>query len=680
LLVTSRAALRLRWEQELTLLPLRVPDPVERSDLDVLAATPAVALFLERAQATMPSFALNAGNAQAVAGLCVRLDGLPLAIELAAPIVKIMTPAAILARIQLGWSLPEMASRDAPGRHKSLEAAITWSYELLAPVEQTLFRRLAVFPGSFTTEAMERICADAAETGARMLSRLSSLVEHNLVQPDHSSNEQRFRMLETVREFAHDCLAQDPGANEVNARHAAYFLTLVETAEPQLWGQGERFWLDRLDGEEANLRAAMDRREAGLDYSLTMCAGLWRYWELSGRLSEGRARLESLLGRIEAAGMPPSSQYAAALLGAGYLARDLGDLAGASARLERSLEVAEAAGDQRAIGSALRALAVLAQQQGRGDRASELFEAALDLFRSIDHKLGVGWVLRNLGMLLQARGDFDGAASLYRESLHVLEEIGDDPGIARSIGNLGILARIQGRYAEADEFLCRSLDKLEHASDQRGICLALCSLAVLSVLKGELQAAAARLERCLGLARQIGDADCQSRCLAIAGVLLVQSDAAEEGITLIACAHARLPQIDEDEESLLRTTDTLARTCLEDADYEAAWTRGLATPVPEAVVTALDRCGQIAERDDVAVAAPLPTHSSLSPREREVLQQIAEGKTNREIAGALVISEYTVMRHVSNILRKLNAPSRAAAVSVAGASGLIIWPQPLEHS
>jgi predicted ATPase/Tfp pilus assembly protein PilF len=543
-LVTSRAALRLRWEQELTLMPLRLPDSGDDSALGNLAATPAVALFLERARATAPSFALTAGNAEAVAGLCVRLDGLPLAIELAAPLVKIMTPAAILARIQEGWPLPEMASRDAPGRHKSLEAAIAWSYGLLAPSEQALFRRLAVFPGGFTTEAMERICLDVAQPRPSALEGFSRLVEHNLVQPDHNGSEQLFRMLETVREFAQDCLAQDEDVEEVRTRHAAYFLNLVETAEPQLWGQGERVWLDRLDAEEANLRSALEHRgTVDIDYGFGIAAALWRYWELSGRLSEGRARIESILSRVEAQGLRPSPQYAAALLGAGYLARDQSDLLSASMRFEESLSVAEAAGDQKAIGSALRALAIMAQYQGHPERARELFEAALDRFREIDHKLGVGWILRNLGILSQARGDHDGAARLYRESLLILEEIGDEPGSSRSIGNLGILARIQGRYGEAEELLSRSLERLEHASDQRGICLALCSLAVLALLKGETQAAASRLERCLALARQIGDADCEARGLAIVGAILVRSAEASSGIELIAAAKARLPQL-----------------------------------------------------------------------------------------------------------------------------------------
>jgi ATP/maltotriose-dependent transcriptional regulator MalT len=568
-----------------------------------------------------------------------------------------------------------MASRDALGRHRSLEAAIAWSYRLLAPSEQAVFRRLAIFPGSFTIEAMESICDDGADVAPKTLEGFSTLVEHNLVHSDHSGSEQRFRMLETIREFAHDCLARDADLAAVQTRHSDYYLSLVEAAEPQLWGQGERVWLDRLDAEEANLRSALERRGAtDIDYGLRLTAGLWRYWELSGRLTEGRARIESLLGRVEAQKLVPSPHYAAALLGAGYLARDQSDLVCASARFEQSLAVAKAAGDQKAIGSAQRALAILAQSRGSSDVARELFEAALDCFRRIDHNLGVGWVLRNLGILSQARGDYDNAARLFHESLLLLEEIGDEPGSARSIGNLGILARIQGQYSEAEDLLSGSLARLEHASDQRGICLALCALALLSILKGEQKLAGTRLERCLRLAKQIGDANCEARSLAIIGAAQVRSGEPAAGIALIANAMGRLRQLDEDEQALLSSAQTEARAKLGGAGYKMVWQKGISTGAADAIAMALDACIRFGVSAIDATEPPPGKPLRLSSREREVLQEIAAGKTNREIADQLVLSEYTVMRHVSNILRKLDAPSRAAAVSIAGAAGLLSWP------
>jgi predicted ATPase/DNA-binding NarL/FixJ family response regulator len=672
-LITSRAALRLRWEQELPVLPLRLPATSEALSPPELSATPALALFLERARAVVPSFEITFENAQAVSDLCWHLDGLPLAIELTAPLVKVLTPAAILQRIKEGSDLPSTATRDAPGRHRSLEAAVDWSYELLNPPDQAVFRQVSLFAGGFSVPAADAVCRTSAAAGPSTLNALSQLIEHNLLYLESSEGDPRFRMLETVREYAIARLIQADEYEAAVAGHSDYFLALVQAAEPQLWAEGEAQWLSRLAREDGNLNAAMDR--AGPEAALEFGGRLWRYWELSGRLTEGRSRLQAILSRLEAASDRPSPIYAAAHLGAGYLARDQGDLASAATRFQQSLTIAEATGDQKAIGSALRALAILAQAQGDASLAHERFTRALECFRSIDHTLGVGWILRNLGILAQAAGDTEDAAKLYSESLSLLEQIGDETGSARCLGSLGILARIQGRNSEAEDLLRRSLERVEHAGDQRGICFALCALAVLSLQEREHERAAASLQRIIHLAERIGEAECLSRALALAAVMLAQADEVADGLRLLAASSVNTYALEKDERSLVESFEKEARERLGETAYGAEWASGKSMSPSSAIEVALSACspakGRIPSVRHIARSPLL-----LSAREQEVLKQIAAGKTNREIAALLVLSEFTVMRHVSNILRKLNAPSRAAAVAIAGPAGLVPWQMP----
>jgi predicted ATPase/class 3 adenylate cyclase len=474
LLVTSRVTMRLRGEHEYALSPLALPDPQHLPPPERLSQYAAVALFIERAQAARHDFTVTSANAPAIAEICARLDGLPLAIELAASRVRVLLPEALLARLATQLTLLTGGPRDAEERQQTMRNTLAWSYDLLKPEERRLFRRLAVFAGGCTLEAAEAICAapaGAVPLGLDVLEGLSRLVDHSLVQQREEDGEARFGMLQVIREYARERLeASSEQVNEAGSEgealrraHAAYYLAMAERAEPELIGPEQGAWLRRLEDELDNLRAALgwarERGERGaateVETGLRLVAALSRFWHVRGHLREAQAWVEALMalaGPVTADAVDPvsASVRARALLTRGLLALLQGDRTAAEPWQEQAAALAQAAGDRRTTAYALISLGRLAWDQSDWERAASRFEASLTLFRQLGDRRGTGIALNSLALILLRQGELERAAANLAESLALARQVGDPRSIANALFNLGHVEWRRGEMAQAE--------------------------------------------------------------------------------------------------------------------------------------------------------------------------------------------------------------------------------------
>ena len=550
ILATSRAPLRISAEQELPVPPLELP---------TLWAPPAPARRTgrprgpargERAREVRPDFALTAENARSVADLCIRLEGLPLALELAAARIKLLSPAAILARMDRRLDLLTAGPRDRSAHQQTLRGAIAWSHELLTPDEAALFRRLAVFVGGCTLEAAEAVCVFSdpplPHHPPPVLDLAASLIDRSLLRSDEQAGgERRLVMLETIRAYALERLAQSGEAATARQRHADYFLGVAEEADPKLRGADQLVWLERLEREHENLRAALTwgLTEAGRPGQAPRLTGaLSWFWYLRGHFSEGLGWLERAL---DSTGEAPAPVLARALNGVGNLAyargeydraatayeaclslyrelrdargaanalnnlgnlaRARGDYARAAAFLEESLEQRRASGDKPGLALAFNNLGLVAQHQGDYKRAAALFEESLALNRALGDRHQVALGLNNLANVAQHQGDYVRAAMLHEENLALCREIGDTRGSANTLNNLGLVAHDRGDYARAAALLEEGLTLYRALGDRDGIALALSNLGLVVHDRGEPGRAAALLEEGLALFRELSD-------------------------------------------------------------------------------------------------------------------------------------------------------------------------------
>jgi predicted ATPase/class 3 adenylate cyclase len=508
-LATSRAPLRVSGEVELPVPPLGLPASDEEPTFDAIQGSAAVRLFVDRARAVRPGFALTATNASTIAAICSRLDGLPLAIELAAARIKLLPPEAILARLDKRLPLLTGGGRDLPERQQTLRAAIAWSHDLLDPAEQTIFRKLGVFVGGFTLDAAEAVAAGGGEPENPVLDSLAGLHDNSLVQSDESGpgsdTDPRFTMLQTIQEFALEQLAAHGEQEAVRAAHAAFFVNLAREAEPRLIGPETITWLDRLDAERGNVHAALSwlRDRGDSDRAVQLAAAMWRVWWLRGRISEGRDHLDAVLGMP---GQPATATRAAALDGAGVLAETQGDYARADAFHGEALALSRQIGDCVGIARALGNLGVVALDLGDIDRASALLEESLSAARDTRDRLTIATSLNDLGNVAQVRGDMERAAALYQESLSLRRQLGDATEIARSINNLGVLALYSGDFADARRLFQEGLDLYRKTGDRWGEAGTLTGLALAIRRVDTASDAANLLAESFALFEGIGDA------------------------------------------------------------------------------------------------------------------------------------------------------------------------------
>ena len=494
--------LRVRGEQVYPVPPLDLPDRGGGTDPETLGRVAAVALLVQRAQARRPDFALNPANSAAVAELCARLDGLPLAIELAAARIPVLSPAALLARMDEGLGLLAEGPRDLPPRQRTIRDVIAWSYGLVADDEQALFRKLAVFAGACTLTAAGAVCQPSA-----LLEEMSALVEASLVQAVEvggvglTPGEVWFRQLDTIRAFALEELEASGEAAAVRERHAAYYLSLAADASTALTGPEQMTWLARLEAEHDNLRAALGwaREQADVTLGLRLAGALWPFWQRHSHFSEGRYWLEHFLGTEGARAAPPAVRVAA-LTGAAWLAHDQDDFQLADARFEEGLNLHEPHGQTARLAGVLAHRALVARGQGLYEEAAALAEKSLDVARDAADDAAIGYAASRLGLIARERGDFGAAREAYRECLSRHRALGDRVGETFALLGLGDVARDEGD-AETVRTLCGgTLALCRELENHWGAGFSLNNLALAAAMRGDLAQAGAGRGRADGRA------------------------------------------------------------------------------------------------------------------------------------------------------------------------------------
>jgi predicted ATPase/DNA-binding CsgD family transcriptional regulator/transcriptional regulator with XRE-family HTH domain len=622
ILATSRQPLQIARERRWRVPTLPVPDPDEAGSHTTLAACPAVQLFLARAQAVVPAFRLTGDNETTIGEICARLGGLPLALELAAARVGVLAPPQILERLDDAIRLLTGGSRAAPTRQQTLRATLDWSYMLLAPPEQRLLRRLAVFVDSCDIEAVEAVCATPDLPADDVLDVVSRLIDRSMVLAEETDGVARYRMLEPVRQYAAQHLAASAEADAVQARHASYYLALAELAAPELRGPAQVAWLERLERERDNLRATLRWADARGEVAAVarLALALVPFWEGHSHLSEGRRWLETVLA------LPPLSMTASLrarlLVGVGRLAQWQGDLDAAESYLDESLAASRAAEHRQGIAEALAWLGVVQRRRRASAIAVELLEESLRLYQEVGEAAGVAFVLLSLGVTVGNQGDARRAHALLEQSLMCYRQLGDVRYVAITLTMLGSAARMLGEPERAAVLLREGLAGHRQVGDRAFMAE---SLRQLVRLAPERQPA--RAARLLGAAEALRDA--------LGAALAPTNRTTDE-----------------------RTAATI-RAQLSDAEFAAAWAAGRALTLEQAVDEAIADTESLGPPiAPVASRPPVAAPEPLTPREREVARLLAQGHTDRQIATALAISVRTVGVHVQHVLAKAGVRSR----------------------
>jgi predicted ATPase/class 3 adenylate cyclase len=594
-LATSRAPLGLYGEHELPVPPLTLPDLKLQPPLERLTQYEAVGLFVERARAVKPDFKVTNESAPAVAEICVRLDGLPLAIELAAARIKMLPPKAMLQRLSSRLKLLTGGARDLPERQRTLRATIEWSFALLNEGEQVLFGRLAVFSGGRTLEAIEAICDAEGDLPMEVFDGVSSLLDKSLLRQEEGPNgEPRFVMLETVHEFAREKLKESAEAEEINRAHAQYFLTLAEEANPELKGANQLEWLERLEAEHDNMRAALTwalkRKE--VEVALRLGGALWWFWSMRGYHSEGRRWLEEALamdGRVS------PEVRAMALAGVGELAFDQGDLDRAKEACQEGLELLEHEEGREAREAKLNLLVWLgfvAWVREEYERAKQLFEEGLALSRERSDTWWLATFLLYVAIVPHYLGDYERATELTEESMDLFREQGDKLSLAYCLNNLAMMVYSQGDLGRAAQLTEEAVALFRELGARGDVALGLYNLGWIALLQDDLGRAADIYKESLTLAWDTGMNH------------IVQGDL--EGFACLAAVRgeteraARLwgaVQALHETKGIPRDTDFLAeagarisavRSGMGEEAWEEAWRKGRAMTLDEAVSYALE--------------------------------------------------------------------------------------------
>jgi predicted ATPase/DNA-binding CsgD family transcriptional regulator len=635
-LVTSRERLHLSGEHEYPVPPLGLPNPRMVPSPDALSRYEAVALFVERAQAAKPDFRLDKENAAALGEICARLDGLPLAIKLAAARVKLLPPQAMLGRLHRRLEVLVGGVRDAPGRHKTLRGTLEWSHELLSEPEQRLFGRLGVFAGGCSLAAVEAVCGTPEEPEGEILEKLEALTDKSLLLGEEGEDgEPRFSMLETIREYAAERLAASGEKEQIHARHAAFFAALGVQAESGFHGAEEGTWRRRLEADHDNLRAALAWSEQhDPELMLRLAGTLWRFWWIY--LTEGRMWLERALvaGGAEACA---------------------------------SLRV-------KALGSA----SIVASMQGEVGRGAALAREAVDLAGQTGDRSGRVWGLLMLSFANRCCGDHETAAAHAEAAVDQARALDDDdlPPYLRAIAlnRLGHEAYELGDWARAEPVLKEALERWRRLGNPWGIGVVLGKLADVAQARGEDARAAAlyheSLDRWLGRGNQLGTVEI------LTGLARLVAKGSPEGATRIfAAAEATQARVGLTLAPALRAKNERAlaatRAAIGEEVFAAAWAAGQDLPLEQAIVEAQTAAEEASKPTQGESDLQRPAVAGgLSPREVEVIKLVATGLTNAQVAERLFLSPRTVNSHLNSVYHKLGVSSRSAATRFAVEHGL----------
>ncbi len=719
ILVTSRAVLHIHGEHEFPVLPLALPDLKHSSKSEDLAQYAAAVLFLERARAVKPDFQVTATNAHVIAQICVHLDGLPLAIELAAARIKLLPPRILLGRLEHRLSVLTSGAQDVPARQQTLRNTVEWSYNLLDAQEQRLFQRLSVFVGGCSLQAIEAICAALGDGDGegQVLDKVASLIDKSLLQQTgQGEDELRLGMLETIREYGLERLTVSGEAEATRQAHAVYYLALAEEANAELSSPRQAVWLERLEGEHDNLRAVVrwslepaedvaQRREV----LLRLGGALAEFWHVHGHYSEGRNVLERALAGSEGVAAPVCAK---ALCAAAMLVTMQGDAERATILVEESLTLSRALGDSPGIARALYLLGHTAWLQGDLARAGALLEESSELYRAMDDRDSVAFTLYNLANLARYQGEYAKAKALLEESLALFRErankrgmalallldaelrflahrdpmlihplleeslalfteIGDKDGLALHCYVSGQVALSQSDASTARSLLEESLALYRDLGDRQRMAQVLVGLAKVEAYQGDLSTSHILYEESLSVARVGYKLDIASGLEGLANVVVAQGEF-EWATRLWGAAEA------------LRETMGAPLPPLERPDYEHA-TSAARTALGAEAFTAARAEGKtmtleqfLAAKGRAALPTPIPAGppttrrephlaypDGMTAREVEVLRLVAQGLTDAQVADKLVITRRTVNWYLTSIYNKIQVSSRSAATRYA---------------
>jgi predicted ATPase/class 3 adenylate cyclase/DNA-binding XRE family transcriptional regulator len=547
-LVTSREGLRVRGEQEVAVLPLARPEPSQLLPLAALSQYAAVALFIERARDVQPDFTVTNTSAPAVAEICYRLDGLPLAIELAAARCRLFAPQALLGRLGQRLNLLTGGARDLPARQQTLRNTIAWSYDLLTEAEQALFRRLGVFVGGWTIEAAEAVCDAADDFRLEVVDGLESLLAKNLIRHAAASHgEPRFTMLETIREYALERLELSGEVDTMRQRHAAYYLALAEIAEPALQGPHRGSWLDRLEVELNNLRAVLEWALEGgeAETGLRLAGALWSFWDRqpSSNLTEGQAWLERLLAAGRTA---PAAAQAKALYRAAWLAMSLWDFKRVAVLSQKSLALCRELGDKRGMAWSIFHLSQAAASIGDHATARSFTQEGMALFREVGERWGLALMLTHyLGHEAMMQNDYATMRSRLAEGLAIWQELGDQSGIGHTLYIMGAAAADQGEYLSASALLEQSLELHRQLEDKWSVATVLGKLGIVARCQGDFAEARSRYEESLALYREVENKGSTAVALGNLGLLAQDQDGPARAMALCEESLALWRELDD---------------------------------------------------------------------------------------------------------------------------------------
>jgi len=629
ILATSREPLGVPGETIWRVPPLSLPEMGRLQSLDEIARVEAVRLFVERGTAHS-GFQLTPHNVQAVAQVCRRLDGIPLAIELAAARVRVLAVEQIAARLDDRFQLLTGGSQIVLPQHQTLRATMEWSHDLLGERERAVLRRLAVFAGGWSLEAAEAICAGDGLAERDILDLLMQLVDKSIVVSETGGTEARYRLLETVREYAQDRLAEAGEVATIRNRHFEWYLDLAQRAERKFYSPEEATWLEHLEGEHENLRAALEWSGGRADPApgLRFAVALARFWQVRTHFAEGRRWLERVTARAENAS---PVLRAKALVWLAKLAKHQGDEACVLGLAGEALAIFQAHGDRSGIADALHMLAHGEEAQGDHARAAATMERSRTLFRAIGDAQEAQSVTNCMGDLARMRGDYAGAAALFEEALAACDELGNPWGKRAPLHNLGC--------------------------------------AVLRL--GDRRRATALFRGSLALARGLGSEIGMICCLAGLAGVCAQGARPDQGAMLLGAVDGLLARgglhLESPERADFAHYVAMTRGKLAEREFAAAWAAGAALSLEAALAAALSP-EETAE--DISSTGPPSGKAPLTPREREVAALIAQGLSNREIAARLVVAERTAEGHVQNILNKLGVGSRTQVAVWAVEHGL----------
>lgn len=664
ILVTSRTVLQLQGEHEYMVVPLAVPNLGQLDENEIPTHYASMALFLERARARRHDFQVTPDNARAVAQICVQLDGVPLAIELAATRVKVLTVDQIAARLHDACRLLTGDSRATVPRQQSLQSTIQWSYGLLTEQERTLFCRLCVFAGGFTLEAAEKVCAENGLAKEHILELLSHLIDQSLVQVHEHHGAVRYRLLEIIRQFGQEQLEAGGETAIICRRHRDWYIELAEKTELELAGSHQGAWLDRLEAEDDNLRSALlwslEQNES--DSAARMGTFLWPFWILRGHMRQGLMLLDLTLAQLH----DPGALRAHLLRVTGIISGHLGDSTRAISLLEESLAVWRTLDERRGMASTLLSLGVGALSLGKYEGAAAYFEESLPLLREAGDKQNTALALNGVGLSLFYQTDRERATKFLADSLAQFRELGDLRGVAAVLTNQGMMCLEQEDFQKATMHCEESLALREALGDKGGSAHTLVILGRVAFAQRNYTEATVRFQGSLALRRELGETEGIAEALeGMGGILAVQGETTG-AVRLLGAAEVlregsgtAASPVDH---TFIQAVIANVQAHIDMKAFADSWLEGRRCTLEQALALMIT---VQAPAQEPAPTKRLAYPNELTPREVEVLRLVAQGMTDAMVAERLVISPRTVQGHVRSIFEKIHVSSRSAATRYA---------------